>query len=143
MGMSLVGCGTALAGFAKKRRIAFRSGEKICDLVRQDIKPRDIMTMEAFENAIRMDMALGGSTNTVLHLPAIADEDDVDLPLEKFDLLSRDTPHITSLLPGGEHFLEDLEYAGGVPAVMHVLGDKLHDNPTVSGVSVKEIQTRY
>ncbi|MFA6472784.1 MAG: dihydroxy-acid dehydratase, partial [Candidatus Latescibacterota bacterium] len=143
MGMSLVGCGTALAGFAKKRRIAYRSGEKICDLIRQDIKPKDIMTREAFENAIRMDMALGGSTNTVLHLPAIAHEAGVDLPLEKFDLLSKDTPHITSLLPGGEHFLEDLEYAGGVPAVMHVLGDKLHDNPTVSGMSVKEIQSRY
>jgi dihydroxy-acid dehydratase len=143
LGMSLVGCGTALAGFAKKRRIAFRSGEKICDLIRQDIKPRDIMTLPAFENAIRMDMALGGSTNTVLHLPAIAHEADVELPLEKFDLLSRDTPHITSLLPGGEHFLEDLEYAGGVPAVMHVLGNKLQDNPTVSEMSVKEIQSRF
>ncbi|MDP2983307.1 MAG: dihydroxy-acid dehydratase [Candidatus Latescibacter sp.] len=143
MGMSLVGCGTALAGFAKKRRIAFRSGEKICDLIRQDIKPCDIMTREAFQNAIRMDMALGGSTNTVLHLPAIAHEAGVELPLDEFDRLSRDTPHITSLLPGGEHFLEDLEYAGGIPAVMHVLGDKLRDNPTVSGVSVKEIQAQH
>jgi dihydroxy-acid dehydratase len=141
MGMSLVGCGTALAGFAKKRRIAFRSGEKICDLIRQDIKPCDIMTHNAFENAIRLDMALGGSTNTVLHLPAIAHEAGVELPLGEFDRLSKDTPHITSLLPGGDNFLEDLEYAGGVPAVMHALGDKLLDNPTVSGVSVKEIQS--
>jgi dihydroxy-acid dehydratase len=140
MGMSLVGCGTALAGFAKKRRIAFRSGERICDLIRQDIKPCDIMTREAFENAIRLDMALGGSTNTVLHLPAIAHEAGVELPLGEFDRLSKDTPHITSLLPGGDHFLEDLEYAGGVPAVMHALGDKLLDNPTVSGPRLKEIQ---
>jgi dihydroxy-acid dehydratase len=89
-----------------------------------------------------MDMALGGSTNTVLHLPAIAREAGVKLPLDLFDELSRDTPHITSLLPGGRHFMEDLEYAGGIPAVMHVLGDKLADNPTVSGISVREIQMR-
>ncbi|MCE5251099.1 dihydroxy-acid dehydratase [bacterium] len=140
LGMSLVGCGTALAGFAKKRRIAFRSGIRICDLVRQNILPRDIMTRAAFENAIRIDMALGGSTNTVLHLPAIAHEAKIDLSLELFDRLSKDTPHITSILPGGEHFMEDLEYAGGIPAVMHVLGAKLQDNPTLTGMSVREIQ---
>ncbi len=140
MGMSLVGSATALAGFAKKRRIAFRSGVKICDLVRNNVRPRDIMTATAFDNAIRVDMALGGSTNTVLHLPAIAREAGVDLPLERFDELSKDTPHITSLLPGGTNYMEDLEYAGGIPSVMHVLGDKLKDNPTVSGYTVKEIQ---
>ncbi len=140
MGMSLPGCATALAGFARKRRIAFRSGVRVCDLVRENIRPRDIMTQAAFDNAIRVDMALGGSTNTVLHLPAIAHEAGVDLPLERFDVLSKDTPHITSLLPGGEHFMEDLEYAGGIPAVMKVLGGKLQDNPTLSGLSVKEIQ---
>jgi dihydroxy-acid dehydratase len=140
MGMSLVGCATSLAGFAKKRRIAFRSGVRVCELVRKDIKPRDIMTRDVFENAIRMDMALGGSTNTVLHLPAIAHEAGLDLPLERFDELSKDTPHITSLLPGGRHFIEDLEYAGGIPAVMNVLGDKLADAPTVSGSTVREIQ---
>lgn len=140
MGMSLVGCATALAGFANKRRIAFRSGVKICEMVRENVLPLDIMTPAAFDNAIRVDMALGGSTNTVLHLPAIAREAGVDLPLERFDKLSKDTPHITSLLPGGPNFMEDLEYAGGIPAVMHVLGDKLRDNPTVSGYTVKEIQ---
>jgi len=139
MGMSLPGCATALAGFARKRRLAFRSGVRVCDLVRENIRPRDIMTKAAFDNAIRMDLALGGSTNTVLHLPAIAHEAGVDLPLERFDVLSKDTPHITSLLPGGEHFMEDLEYAGGIPAVMKVLGDKMEDNTTVSGISVKEI----
>ena len=140
MGMSLVGCATALAGFANKRRIAFRSGVKICQMVRENVRPLDIMTPAAFDNAIRVDMALGGSTNTVLHLPAIAREAGVNLPLERFDELSKDTPHITSLLPGGPHFMEDLEYAGGIPAVMNVLGDKLKDNPTVSGYTVKEIQ---
>lgn len=142
MGMSLIGCATSLAGFAVKRRIAFRSGERICDLVREDIKPRDIMTKASFDNAVRIDMALGGSTNTVLHLPAIAHEAGFDLPLDRFDMLSKDTPHITSIRPGGEYFMEDLEYAGGIPAVMKVLGDKLIDNPTVSGFSIKEIQDK-
>jgi len=143
MGMSLVGSGTSLAGFAKKRRIAYLSGIRICELVRDDVKPRDIMTRAAFENAIRVDMALGGSTNTILHLPAVAHEAKIDLPLELFDEISRDTPHITSIRPGGDYFMEDLEYAGGIPAVMHVLGDKLRDNPTVSGMSVREIQKRH
>ena len=143
MGMSLVGCATGLAGFAKKRRIAFKSGLKICELVKGDIKPRDIMTEAAFDNAIRIDMALGGSTNTMLHIPAIAHEAGMELSLQHIDRISKDTPHITSIRPGGEYFMEDLEYAGGIPAVMHVLGDKLRDNPTVSGLSVREIQKKY
>jgi len=143
MGMSLVGAGSSLAGFAKKRRIAYLSGLRICELVSEDIKPRDIMTLAAFENAVRMDMALGGSTNTVLHLPAIAHEAKINLPLDVFDEISKDTPHITSIRPGGEYFMEDLEYAGGIPAVMHVLGEKLNDNPTVTGMSVSEIQEKF
>jgi len=143
MGMSLVGCATGLAGFAKKRRIAYKSGLKICELVKGDIKPRDITTEAAFENAIRIDMALGGSTNTMLHIPAIAHEAGIELPLQHIDRISKDTPHITSIRPGGEYFMEDLEYAGGIPAVMHVLGDKLRDNPTVSGLSIREIQKKY
>ena len=143
MGMSLVGCATGLAGFAKKRRIAFKSGIRVCELVREDIKPRDIMTKAAFDNAIRMDMALGGSTNTMLHVPAIAHEASIELPLPHIDKISKDTPHITSIRPGGDYFMEDLEYAGGIPAVMHVLGDKLEDNLTVSGMSVREIQEKY
>jgi dihydroxy-acid dehydratase len=143
LGMSLVGCGTGLAGFAKKRRIAYHSGLRICDLVREDIKPRDIMTIEAFENAIRMDMALGGSTNTILHLPAIAHEAKIDLPLELFDRISKATPHITSIRPGGEYFMEDIEYAGGIPAVMNALGDMLNDTKTLSGLSIREIQAMH
>ncbi len=143
MGMSLVGCATGLAGFAKKRRIAYRSGIRICELVKNDIKPRDIMTKAAFDNAIRMDMALGGSTNTMLHIPAIAHEAGIDLPLQHIDRISKNTPHITSLQPGGEHFMEDLEYAGGIPAVMHVLDDILENNPTVSGMNIRQIQAKY
>jgi len=143
MGMSLVGCGTALAGFAKKRRIGYLSGLRICELVHDDIRPSEFMTIEGFENAIRMDMALGGSTNTVLHLPAIAHEAGINLPMKLFDTLSKDTPHITSIRPGGEHFMEDIEYAGGIPAAMHALGEKLKDNPTVTGMSVREIQKKY
>src|SRR4030067_2292902 len=95
MGMSLPWCGTALAASADKRRIAFESGERIVELVRQNVTPRKIMTRAAFENAIRADVALGGSSNTVLHLLAIAGEAGAKLPLESFAPISRQTPHIT------------------------------------------------
>ena len=143
MGMSLVGCATALAGFAKKRRIAFKSGIRICEMVKENIKPHDILTRTAFENAIRVDMALGGSTNTMLHVPAIAHEAGIELLLADMDRISRETPHITSIRPGGEYFMEDIEYAGGIPAVLHVLGDLLADNPTVSGMSIRDIQEKH
>jgi len=139
MGMSLPGCATALANSAKKERIADESGERIVNLVRRSILPRTIMKKAAFENAIRMDMALGGSTNTVLHLIAIAKEAEVDINLETFDRLSKDTPHITSLRPGGDYFMEDLEYAGGIPACMKRLRQKLHNLPTVCGKLINQI----
>ncbi|HID94876.1 MAG TPA: dihydroxy-acid dehydratase [Candidatus Latescibacteria bacterium] len=139
LGMSLEGCATAIAGMSKKRRIAYLSGERVVELVRNGITPRSIMNREAFENAIRIDMALGGSTNTALHIPAIAREAEVDLPLELFDQISNDTPHITALRPGGEHFMEDLEYAGGIPAVLSVLKSKLNDCTTVTGKTVLQI----
>jgi len=139
LGMSLVGCGTALAVSSHKRRLAFASGERIVDLVKQDITPRKILTRAAFENAIRVDLALGGSSNTVLHLLSIAHEAEVDVPLELFDELSRTTPQIASMNPGGKHFMEDLDAAGGVPGVLSQLGDLVLDNPTLSGPSVKEI----
>jgi dihydroxy-acid dehydratase len=139
MGMSLVRCGTALAVSSLKRRIAFASGERIVDLVRDGITPRQIMTRAAFENAIRVDLALGGSSNTVLHLLAIAREAGVDLPLEAFDELSRVTPQIASMNPGGVHFMEDLDAAGGVPAVLYQLRDLMADNPTLTGISIRQI----
>ncbi|MFA7535777.1 MAG: dihydroxy-acid dehydratase, partial [Desulfuromonadales bacterium] len=139
LGMSLIGCGTSLAVSALKRRIAFASGERIVHLVREGITPRQIMTREAFENAIRVDLALGGSSNTVLHLLSIAREAQVDLPLDSFDRLSRETPQLASMNPGGEHFMEDLDAAGGVPAVLYQLRDRILDNPTLTGPTVKEI----
>jgi dihydroxy-acid dehydratase len=133
LGMSLPGCATALAVSAKKRRIAFHSGSRIVELVKKNITPRKIMTRKAFENAIRVDMTLGGSTNTVLHIPAIAHEAKVKLTLELFDSISKKTPHITDMLPGGKHYLEDLEYAGGIPAVLKRLKSVIHNVNTVSG----------
>jgi dihydroxy-acid dehydratase len=142
MGMSLVGCATSLAGSSKKRRIAYLSGERVVSLVKQNISPRKIVTSTAFHNAIVVDMALGGSTNTVLHLPAIAREAKVDLPLKVFDEISKVTPQITNLLPAGEYFMEDLEYAGGVPGILSVLKNRLKDNLTVSGATIKEIASQ-
>jgi len=139
MGMSLPGCGTALAVSSEKRRIAFESGERIIGLVREGITPRKILTRAAFENAIRVDLALGGSTNTVLHLMAIANDAGVKLPLELFDKLSMETPHIASLEPVGIHYMEDLHWAGGIPAVLHRLKNRIKDNPTVSGKRIKKI----
>lgn len=139
MGLSLPGCATAISGLAKKKRIAYESGIKIVELVKKDIKPKDIAVKEAFENAIRIDMALGGSTNAVLHIMAIAKEADINLTLKDFDRISRETPHIVSLQPGGEHLMEDLDAAGGIPAVMNRLKTFLHNIPTVSGLSTHEI----
>jgi len=141
LGMSLPRCGTALAVSAEKRRIAYASGEQILELVRRDLRPREILTHAAFRNAIRVDNALGGSSNTVLHLPAIAHEAGVDFPIDWFDDLSRVTPHITDILPGptARHAMEDLDRAGGVPAVMHVLSEAIEPAETVSGEPIQEI----
>jgi dihydroxy-acid dehydratase len=139
LGMSLPGCATALAVSSKKRRIAFESGRRIVELVRKNITPKKIMTLKAFENAIMIDLALGGSTNTVLHIPAIANDTGVDLSLETFDRLSRKTPHLCDMLPGGSNYLEDLEYAGGIPGVLKRLKDRLNNTATVSGMSIRAI----
>lgn len=136
LGMSLEGCATALAVSAKKKRIAFESGRRIVELIKKNITPRKIMTRKAFENAIMVDLALGGSTNTVLHIPAIANDAGIDLLLEVFDELSRKIPHICDMLPAGRHYLEDLDYAGGIPAVLKRLRENIYDNITVSGKSI-------
>ncbi len=139
LGMSLPRCGTALAVSALKRRIAFASGEKIVELVRNNVTPREILTREAFENAIRVDLALGGSSNTVLHLLAIAHEAGVELPLETFDILARETPQLASMNPAGGHFMEDLDVAGGVLGVLKQLGDRVRDCRTVMGLSTGQL----
>ncbi len=139
MGMSITGCGTGLATSANKRRIAMDSGEQVVELVRNNITPRKIMTQKAFENAVTVDLALGGSTNTVLHLPAIARDAGVKFDIGIFDKLGKKTPQITSIRPGGEDFMEDLEFAGGIPGVMKSLKDILHDIPTVTGETIGQI----
>lgn len=139
MGMSLTGCGTALAVSAKKKRIAYSSGEKIVELVKNDVLPRNIVTKNAMMNAIMVDMGIGGSSNTALHLPAIAHEFGLNITLDDFDKLSKDTPHITSLRPSGEFFMEDLEYAGGIPGVLNTLKEKLLPADTVNGRNIKDI----
>ena len=139
MGMSIPGCGTALAISAKKRRIAQASGERIVELVNKQILPRDIITQKSLENAILVDMALGGSSNTVLHLMAIAHEAGINLDLMLFDKISKSTSHITNIEPAGEHFMEDVEYAGGVPAVLKRLKSQLNNTLNVSGKKTFEI----
>jgi len=141
LGMALPGNGTIPAVYAARLRLAKRAGARIMELLERDIKPRDIMTRQAFENAVVVDMALGGSTNTVLHLPAIAYEAGVDLELKTFDTISRKTPYICSMSPGGKNFLVDLDEAGGIQAVMKELDRKglIHKGlPTVTGKTVEE-----
>ncbi len=139
LGMSLPYCGTSPAPLAEKKRIAEASGEKIVELVKKGIKARDILTPAAFRNAIRVDLALGGSTNTVLHLPAIAHEAGVPFDIKLFDDLGKETPKICSMRPGGKYLMEDLHYAGGIPGVIQRLLNIIESNPTVSGKDIKEI----
>lgn len=139
LGLSLPGCATALAVSAQKVRIARESGKRIVELVKENIKPRDILNLNAFKNAIALDMALGGSTNTVLHLKAIAREAKLDLPLELFDEISQQTPNICKLRPAGEYMMEDLDRAGGIPGVLKQLKPLLKDNITVSGKRIYQI----
>ena len=139
LGMSLTGCATPLAVSSKRLRIAKATGERIVGLVNEELKPLDILSMKAFENAIMVDMALGGSTNTVLHVTAIANEAGIDLPLSLFDEISKRVPHICSMIPSGPYDMKDLDEAGGIPAVMKVLKDLLDLNSiTVTGKNIEE-----
>lgn len=139
LGMSLPYSATALAGFAEKKRIAFTSGERIVAMVQEGLNTSRILSQNSFENAIAVDMALGGSTNTALHVPAIAHEAGIKVDLEMFDRISAGTPHIANIRPGGEHFMEDLHYAGGVPAVLARLKALLKPAHTAAGVDIMEI----
>ncbi len=139
MGMSLTGCATSMVALAKKERIAFESGKRAVYLVQKDIRPRSIMNKNAFYNAVTVDMALGGSSNTVLHLLAIANDAGVELPLSLFDEVSKVTPNICSLEPAGNFYMEDLEYAGGIPAVLKRLKERLKNNSTVNAKSIYAI----
>ena len=139
LGLSISGCATSHAISEGKLDIARRTGALAVDLVRKGCKPRDLVTRESFENALRVDNAIGGSTNTCLHLIAIAKEFGVPLELDLFDKISRDTKHIVALKPGGEHFMIDLDRAGGIPAVLSRLSPKLRDTRTVEGRTILEI----
>lgn len=141
LGMALPGSGTIPAVSAERIRLAKETGLQIMEIVRQDIRPTAILTPEAFANAITVDMAFGGSTNTSLHLPAIAKEAGVPLALDTFNAFSDKTPHLCSMSPGGPHHLVDLHEAGGIPALMQELSrGGLIDTKalTVTGRSVGE-----
>ena len=143
-GMGLPGNGTVPAAYTGGRRmLAKRAGAAVMKLIEQNIRPRDILTRKAFENAIMVDMAIGGSSNTVLHLPAIAHEAGIELPLSLFDEISAKTPYITKMSPGGAHFITDLNEAGGISAVMNELAKLglIHkDAITVSGTIGERIE---
>jgi len=142
LGMALPGNGTIPAVTAARRRLAKLTGMRAVELVRQGICPSDIMTMPAFENGLAVDMALGCSTNTVLHLPAIASEAGVEIDLDMINRVSERVPNLCKLSPMGSHFMQDLDEAGGISAVMAELSRKklIHlDLPTVSGDSVGQV----
>ncbi len=121
LGMALPYNGTIPAVFADRIRLAKYTGMKIMELIEKNIKPSDILTLETFKNAIAVDMAFGGSTNTSLHLPAIAHEAGVDLDLQYFNELSEKTPHLCNMSPAGPHHIEDLHFAGGVPGILKTI----------------------
>jgi dihydroxy-acid dehydratase len=126
---------------AARVRLAKEAGKKIVELIERDIRPRAILTMEAFANAIAVDMAFGGSTNTTLHLPAVAYEVGIQIDLKIFNQMSLKIPHLCSLSPGGPHHLQDLHQAGGIPALMGELakgGLINRDCMTVTGNTVEE-----
>jgi dihydroxy-acid dehydratase len=139
MGMSLPGCAAIPAVDAAKLRVARESGERVMDLLREETAPRDIITLESLENAIRIDLALGGSTNTVLHLMAVAQEAGVPLDLEDFNRIGEGIPHICYMQPSGPHSMQALYRAGGIPAVFKRLEGVIGDCPTVSGKTTLEI----
>jgi dihydroxy-acid dehydratase len=141
LGLALPYNGTIPAVFAERIRLAKKAGIQIMDLVKKDLRPSKILTKKAFENAITVDMAFGGSTNTTLHLPAIARERGIKLSLQTFNHISEKTPHLCNMSPGGSHHLQDLHQAGGVPALMAELSRRglIHKELlTVTGKSAGE-----
>jgi dihydroxy-acid dehydratase len=139
LGMSLTKCATTLAIDPLKRQQAYESGKRIVELVKEDVKSRDIMTENAFKNAIRVDMAMGGSTNAALHIPAIAKECGIDIDVDLFDKISRETPNLCSIIPAGTNEMADVDMAGGIPAVLNRLKDMIKDSPTVNGKTISLI----
>ncbi len=139
LGLSLPYCSTSPCASSRKLRIAKMSGIRAVELVKEDIKPLDFVNERSFENAITMDMLIGGSTNTVLHLPAIANEAGIRLDLDKFDEISRKTPHIVLLDPASKDTVVDLDESGGVPMIIKKAKDFFSNELTVSGKRLYEI----
>ncbi|HMK33934.1 MAG TPA: dihydroxy-acid dehydratase [Desulfomonilaceae bacterium] len=139
LGLGLPGNGTIPAVQAARIRLAKKAGMKVMELVSRDVRPRQIATFEAFKNALAVDMALGCSTNTVLHVPAIAREAEITIDLDMFDRISSATPHICSLSPGGPNHLEDLDAAGGIQAVLKELVEGGLADPQVLTVTGKTL----
>ena len=142
LGMSVTGCATTLALDPLKKEQAYESGKRVVELIKKDIRPRHIMTAQAFENAVRVDMAMGGSTNAVLHIPAVAGEAGISVDLEMFDRIARETPHICAIIPAGAYEMADIHQAGGVPAVLNRLTHLIKDSDTVNARSILEIAAR-
>jgi dihydroxy-acid dehydratase len=139
LGMTLTGCANIPAPDSRRLAIAETSGRRIVEMVHEDVRPSRIMTRKALENAITVDMAIGGSTNAVVHLLAIAGRLGIDLKLDDFDAISRHTPYIVNVKPSGQYVMEDLFYAGGLPAVMREILPCLHgDTLTVTGKTIRE-----
>ena len=139
--MGLRGNGTIPAVYSQRIQLAKHAGMQVMEMVRRDIKPRDIMTYEAFENALTMDMALGCSTNSMLHLPAIAHECGIELNMDIANAISEKVPNVCHLAPAGPTYMEDLNAAGGIYAVMKEIADLglLHtDLMTVTGHTIAE-----
>jgi len=139
LGLSLPNNAAIPAADARRKVISQLSGRRIVEMVQENLTLSKILTREAFENAIKVNAAIGGSTNFVIHLLAIAGRIGVDLSIDDFDRLSQDIPLLANLQPSGEHFMEDLYYAGGLPAVMKQMLEHLHQNTiTVNGKTVSE-----
>jgi L-arabonate dehydrase len=139
LGMTLTGCANIPAPDSRRMAIAELSGRRAVELVAEDLRPSRIMTREALENAITVDMAIGGSTNAVVHLLAIAGRLGVELNLGDFDAISRRTPYLVNVKPSGQYLMEDLFYAGGLPAVMREILPLLHGEAlTVTGKTIRE-----
>ncbi|MCK5040364.1 MAG: dihydroxy-acid dehydratase [Candidatus Aenigmarchaeota archaeon] len=139
LGMSLTGCSTTLAIDPLKKKQAYENGEKIVELVKSNTTPSSIMTKQAFENAIMVDMTMGGSTNAVLHIIAIAKELGIEISTDLFDEISKNAPNLCHIIPAGPYEMSDIDRAGGVPAVLNRLKDMLKDSPTVNSKSIKQI----
>lgn len=139
LGMSPTGCGTMLAVDPRRPALAREAGRLVIECLRRGVTPRQIVTRPAIENALAVDMALGGSTNSVLHLLAIAHEAEISLTLDEFDAMARRVPHLCNVKPSGKYSVGRLDEAGGLPALMHEMQDCLHlDLPTVTGRTLRE-----